>query len=507
MKWTVTRRIAGGYAVVLALLTLVAGVAWNALARTGDDFEAALLREGRLVGVMQAMEQISSANTDYLRYFLTPNQQHLTEWEHGISEGRRGLTELRDATSYAQLKNDLAEALALLNNFEELTKEGIAAKTAGHDADALSLRNERVVPVRQKLAVVGKRIVEFQRERSKEVAQSAVAGATRTIWVLLIVAGLALTGGVAIASALSRSISRSLSDTITTLASASSEIVASTTQQASGTAEEATSVRETSTTVDEVRQTTQVSAQKARAVAEAANETAKVSQDGRRAVDDSVKAIQEAKARMENLAERILALSEQGQAIGEIITSVNDLAEQSNLLSVNAAIEAAKAGEAGKGFAVVAAEVKALAEQSKQATAQVRGILNDIQRATQASVMAAEEGVKASASGVAVAAKAGEALRLLSDSLTESAQAAQQILVSAQQQVAGVDQIAVAMQNIQQASTQNMASTRQVERAAKDLNELAARLSALVTASPDGRRTRKDARRSSADVGEPERHV
>jgi methyl-accepting chemotaxis protein len=129
-----------------------------------------------------------------------------------------------------------------------------------------------------------------------------------------------------------------------------------------------------------------------------------------------------------------------------------------------------------------------LAEQSKQATAQVRGILNEIQRATQGAVMAAEQGVKSSEAGVGVAAKAGEAIRFLSDSLTESAQSAQQILVSAQQQVAGMDQVALAMQNIKQASTQNMASTRQVERAAQDLNELAQRLRALVAASGNQRR-------------------
>jgi methyl-accepting chemotaxis protein len=269
-------------------------------------------------------------------------------------------------------------------------------------------------------------------------------------------------------------------ETAQALGSATAEIVAATTQQASGTAEEATAVQETSTTVDEVKQTAQVSSQKARAVSETAQKAAQISQDGRRAVGETVKGAQEAKARMETIAERVLQLSEQGQAIGVIIATVNDLAEQSNLLAVNAAIEAAKAGEAGKGFAVVAAEVKALAEQSKQATAQVRAILSDIQRATQGAVMAAEQGVKASDAGVAVAAKAGEAIRLLTESLTESAQAAQQILVSAQQQAAGTDQIALAIQNIRQASTQNMASTRQVERAAQDLNELARRLKALV---------------------------
>jgi methyl-accepting chemotaxis protein len=264
------------------------------------------------------------------------------------------------------------------------------------------------------------------------------------------------------------------------IVTATAEILAATAQQAAGVAEEATAIQETSTTVDEVKQTARVVSQKTKAVVEAAEQNAEVARDGQRAAEEGVRGIQETKVRMEVLAERILSLSEQAQTIGEIITTVNELAEQSNLLAVNAAIEAAKAGEAGKGFAVVAAEVKALAEQSKQATGQVRGILQEIQRATQAAVMAAEHSVRAAESGVTVAGKAGEAIRVLAQGVTDSTQAAQQILASTRQQAVGMDQVALAMQNIQQASAQNMASTRQVERAAQDLNTLANRLTALV---------------------------
>jgi methyl-accepting chemotaxis protein len=203
-------------------------------------------------------------------------------------------------------------------------------------------------------------------------------------------------------------------------------------------------------------------------------------------VDETIKGVQDAKERMETIAERILHLSEQAQTIGEIIATVNDLAEQSNLLAVNAAIEAAKAGEAGKGFAVVAAEVKGLAEQSKLATAQIRTILNGIQRATQAAVMAAEQGVKTAEASVVVAAKAGEAILLLTDSQAKSAQSAQQILASAQQQEVGMDQIALAMKSVQLSSTQNMAATKQVEQTAHDLKALAQRLTSLVVASANG---------------------
>ncbi len=97
-----------------------------------------------------------------------------------------------------------------------------------------------------------------------------------------------------------------------------------------------------------------------------------------------------------SIAESILTLAEQAQAIGEIIATVNDIAEQTNVLSLNAAIEASRAGEQGKGFSVVAGEVKALADQSKKATAQVRQILGEIQKATNAAVMVTEQGRRAS---------------------------------------------------------------------------------------------------------------
>ncbi|MFA6108988.1 MAG: methyl-accepting chemotaxis protein [Candidatus Latescibacterota bacterium] len=266
---------------------------------------------------------------------------------------------------------------------------------------------------------------------------------------------------------------------ISVLASSASEIVAATTQVASGSAETATAVAETTTTMEEVKQTAQAASQKAKAVSEAAQQSVQVSQRGRQAVDETVAGIHHIQDQMAAIAESIVRLSEQGQAIGEIIATVGDLADQSNLLAVNAAIEAAKAGEQGKGFAVVAQEVKSLAEQSKQATAQVRSILGEVQKATSAAVMATEQGGKAVEAGVKQSTEAGQAIRMLADNTAEAAQAATQIAASSQQQLAGMDQVALAMENIRQASEQNVASTRQVETAAQGLHELGQKLKQL----------------------------
>jgi methyl-accepting chemotaxis protein len=264
------------------------------------------------------------------------------------------------------------------------------------------------------------------------------------------------------------------------LSSAAAEILAATRQQASGASEQSSAISQTSTTIDEVKTIVEQAFTKAQTVAEQAQRTNDTSQAGQQSITETKEGMNQIKEKVEDIAQNILALSEQTQQIGEITATVNEIAVQSNLLALNASVEAARAGEYGKGFAVVAAEVRNLAEQSKQATAEVRGILNEIQRATNAAVMATEEGTKGVDLGGQLAQQAGEAIHQLSASIAKNASAAQQIVVSAQQQMTGIEQIALAMQNIDQATIQNLASTRQAEKAAQNLTKLAQQMESLV---------------------------
>jgi len=277
-----------------------------------------------------------------------------------------------------------------------------------------------------------------------------------------------------------RRITGEMQESIGVLSSSAQQIVATTTQVASAATETATAVAETTTTVEEVKQTAQLATQKAKYVSESAQRATQISENGKKSAAESIDAMKQIREQMESIAESIVRLSEQGQAIGEIMLTVNDLAEQSNLLAVNASIEAAKAGEQGKGFAVVAQEVRNLAEQSKQATVQVRSILSDIQKATNAAVMVTEQGSKAVEAGVKQSVQAGESVQKLGESIADAAQAATQIAASSQQQMAGMDQVVQAMENIKMASTQNVASTRQTETAARNIGELGRKLEELV---------------------------
>lgn len=277
-----------------------------------------------------------------------------------------------------------------------------------------------------------------------------------------------------------RELTREMLENVNVLTSAASQILATTTQAASSSAETATAVSETTATVEEVKQTVRMASQKAKNVSENAQQMAQAGQSGQRALEQMIDGMGHIRAQTAATADSIARLSEQSQAIGEIIATVNDLAEQSNLLAVNAAIEAAKVGEQGKGFGVVAQEIKSLALQSKQATSQVRAILSDIQKATTAAVMATDLNGKAVEAGVQQSAAAGAAIQLLADNISAAAQAALQIAASSQQQMVGMDQVAMAMDNIKQASSQNMAGTRQAETAAHSLHELGVKLKQMV---------------------------
>ncbi len=267
---------------------------------------------------------------------------------------------------------------------------------------------------------------------------------------------------------------------VNVLASAATEILAGAAQVAAGAVQSATAITQTTTTVEEVKQTAQVANQKARAVSEGAQKASQVAQTGRKSVNDSMEVMNQIRDQMDSVGETTEKLSEQSQAIGEIIESVNDLAEQSNLLAVNAAIEAAKAGETGKGFTVVAQEIKNLAEQSKHATSQVRSILNEIQKSINETVTAANQVAHAVEIGLKQSAETGQSVRSLADIVADAAQAAIQIAASSQQQLFGLDQVGSAMDNIKQASSQNVIGTRQSETAAQNIHGLGQKLKEMV---------------------------
>lgn len=265
---------------------------------------------------------------------------------------------------------------------------------------------------------------------------------------------------------------------ITQLSTSTAEIATTAKETSAAAAQQSVTVTEVSTTMEEIQTTSQAAAQNAQEVVASAERVAASGVQGLQTVDQAAIIVAAIEERVREIADRILQLSEQNKQIGEIVETVNDLSEQSNLLAVNASIEAAKAGEQGRGFAVVASEVRTLAEQSKRATQQIRGILADIQKATQTAVMSTEEGTKRAKDGIGAIKSVRDTITDLAGTLEDSADRMRQISGTATQQAAGIQQISQAVGALARAGKENAAGAGNLERASADIRALSEALRA-----------------------------
>ena len=265
-----------------------------------------------------------------------------------------------------------------------------------------------------------------------------------------------------------------------TLDKRSGDILGSVSRQAAMASQQAAAITETSTTASEIAQTSKQATQHADSVIEMTKRSDDLSQEGLQTVEEAVKASASLGEQVNKIAASMTGLSDRTLQVGEIISSVKDLAEQSNLLALNASIEASKAGDHGRGFAVVAMEMRNLAEQSKQAAVQIRAILQEIQRSARDAAEATDEGSKRASAAMGLARSAGEAIEGLAMVIRESAVAARQIANNTRQQTIGVDQMVTAIAELSQAINESAEGTRTIESGTAALSEISKQLAAAV---------------------------
>ena len=241
-----------------------------------------------------------------------------------------------------------------------------------------------------------------------------------------------------------------------------SALTVTSSEQSQAILRQATALQETQVTANEIRQTSAMAAQKAEQIMEVVRRADEVSRVGESSVARSLSGLSEIGSSVASVGEKIDHLKERMRQIDGINLTVKDLADQSNMLALNAAIEAVRSGEHGKVFAVVAREIRSLADQSIQATARVREILQDIARSIEDAAKMSASGRKRMELGLAEVRSSGETMQVLSAMVKETSDSVRQIAASVTQQNAGIAQIFGAMNDlgaVMRETTQRLEST------------------------------------------------
>ncbi len=216
---------------------------------------------------------------------------------------------------------------------------------------------------------------------------------------------------------------------------------------------------------------TQIS-ERARNVSADAENASHAAGSGVEAVRGTTRAMDSIRDQAEAVAEIMVRLTEKAQSVGEITATVDEIAEQSNLLALNASIEAASAGEAGARFSVVAEEMRNLAERAREATRQIRVLLGDMQQAMNGAVMQSEEAVKRVQAGKRQSDAAEQTIHQLTTAMESSVTAFRQIVAGIGQQQIGIHQAAESVQGVRESMEQVAQGTLSLDEAARSLEDL-----------------------------------
>lgn len=253
-----------------------------------------------------------------------------------------------------------------------------------------------------------------------------------------------------------------------------------TSQQTSGANEQARVIKLANMLLEDFLQLSERIMTEARAMTSAAQQAADISSSGQLTIQEAIDGMDAIRSQVGAIGETIVKLAQLTRRIDEIITSVSEIATQSNLLALNASIEAARAGTHGRGFAVVADEVRTLAQQSTQAATQVRAILVQIQAAMKDTISATESGMEEVDSGVAKTRQANSVMVQLTDNINESYGAINAIYEIIRQQANGLEEMAISIDRIDRITQQNLTSAQTVETVSNNLERLAADLQATM---------------------------
>ena len=481
-NWTFGRKLTFGF-VVSSIFLIVVGMVgyWSNYALITTSYSVSHTHKVA-EKVAEYLSNLKDAETGQRGYLPTGDAGYLDPYQSAIDGSSRMIGELRTLTADSPSQQRRIDQLETMTaaKFAEL-KHTIELRKAGHADDALKivLTNEGKVTMDAIRKVIEQMTQEAQASLDKSAAGvEATAGAAKTTIILSTIVCLlfvSVTGFL-----IARSLASQLGAAVGHVQSSSAELQAAATQQATGAKQQASAMNEISTTISELGVTSRQIAESAQRVAQIAEQTVTAARSGSGTVDKGQEAIGAIRRQMDLVVNHMLDLGRKSQEIGAVLDIVSELADQTNILAINATIEATGAGDAGKRFAVVAEEIRKLADRVANSTKGIRTQVEDVRGAVNTTVMATETGAKAVDAGARQFTDVAQSFREIAALVGTTTEAAREIELSTKQQATAAEQVRVAVTDVAQATAETETSSSQTLQTASQLAGLSRDLRRMI---------------------------
>lgn len=480
-RMTFTQKTAAAFAAIVALALAVAVVSAVALRNVVARKDRVIDIAARRLVVAEKLQAASFSKANEARaYLMVRDPTYLENLRRARADFRTELEALKRS-----LDTDRGRALAdAIDRAEQVHAQAVesviaaSAKLSAEQAGALIERDVR--PLRERLDASIDQFLQYEQGLLSEQRLSstdAAEAASRTVVSLALAAAVL---AAVLAVLLARALSRQISGAVRHVESSSAELQATAGQQATGAKQQATAMAEIATTITELLATSRQISESAQRVASIAAETAVAARSGDQAVQRSTDAVGAIRRQVELVVTHMLDLGRKSQQIGAVVDIISELAEQTNILAINATIEAAGAGEGGRRFAAVAEEIRKLADRVAGSTKDVRALVDEVRAAVNTTVMATEGGSKAVEAGARQFADLAAAFAHIARLVATTTDAAREIELSTKQQSSAVEQVNVAITNVAQATREAEASSGQALQTASELATMSRGLAQLV---------------------------
>jgi methyl-accepting chemotaxis protein len=482
--WTISRKVTLSF-IILALLTAfaaVAGVTSLSYVTTGKD---AVITENatRRLAVEQMRVDREKRAKAVRSFIISKKEKYLGQ-----------IAQFRDSLVAAelQLKNTATDPdeIRLINDVIQTNAQMqaawdkvVASRAAGASVEEVAPEFESGQAIVQAL---DKAMVDLANWEETRLSQRSAAATRQALQAQALLIVTALISGLAaafLAIFLRRGIVGHVGNAVHHAQSSAVELRSSAAQQSSSSQELSSTTAEISTTIRELLATSRQITESAQRVVQVAQETAVVARSGDLTGQRASDAVVVIRNQVDVVVGHMLELGRRAQQIGAILDLINELAEQTNILSINATIEAAGAGESGRRFAVVADEIRRLADRVGGSAREIRTLIEEIRAAANTTVMATEDGRKSVDAGTKQFADVISAFNDITQRVTVTTEAAREIELSIRQQTTAVEQVNVAVAGMAQAAKETEASAGQTLATAEQLASVSTALGRLIWAN------------------------